>query len=58
MPPLKAKEIWSLRIRLQMADIARHLALFNLTASYAAAIWSRCAFGTCIKAAWCPAARS
>jgi hypothetical protein len=29
-PPLKPKEIWSLRIRLQLASNARHLALFNL----------------------------
>ena len=29
-PPLKAKEIWSLRIRLQLAGKARDLALFNL----------------------------
>ncbi|MBI2769189.1 MAG: tyrosine-type recombinase/integrase [Burkholderiales bacterium] len=29
-PPLKPKEIWSLRIRLQIADKARDLALFNL----------------------------
>lgn len=29
-PPLKPKEIWSLCIRLQIADKARDLALFNL----------------------------
>lgn len=29
-PPLKPKEIWSLRIRLQLAEKARDLALFNL----------------------------
>lgn len=29
-PPLKPKEIWSLRICLQLADKARDLALFNL----------------------------
>ena len=29
-PPLKPKEIWSLRIRLQLANNARDLALFNL----------------------------
>lgn len=28
--PLKLKEIWAIRIRLQMADKARDLALFNL----------------------------
>ena len=29
-PPLKLKEIWSLRVRLQLADKRRDLALFNL----------------------------
>src|SRR3954469_3259412 len=29
-PPLKPKEIWSLRIRLQLAGKTRDLALFNL----------------------------
>ena len=29
-PPLKLKEIWAIRIRLQMARRARELALFNL----------------------------
>jgi integrase len=29
-PPLKSKEIWSIRIRLQLADKPRDLALFNL----------------------------
>lgn len=29
-PPLKPKEIWSLRIRLQLADNVRDLAMFNL----------------------------
>src|ERR1700674_3407680 len=29
-PPLKLKEIWAIRIRLQLADRARELALFNL----------------------------
>lgn len=29
-PPLKPKEIWSLRIRLQLAEKTRDLALFNL----------------------------
>lgn len=28
-PPLKPKEIWSLRIRLQLADKGRDLELFN-----------------------------
>ena len=29
-PPLKLKEVWSLRVRLQLADKRRDLALFNL----------------------------
>ncbi len=29
-PPLKTKEIWSIRVRLQVADRVRDLALFNL----------------------------
>ena len=29
-PPLKLKEIWAIRIRLQLARQARELALFNL----------------------------
>ena len=29
-PPLKLKEIWAIRIRLQLAKRARELALFNL----------------------------
>lgn len=29
-PPLKAKEIWSIRIRVQVAHCVRDLALFNL----------------------------
>lgn len=29
-PPLKPKEIWSIRIRLQLASKTRDLALFNL----------------------------
>ena len=29
-PPLKAKEIWSIRVRLQVAHRTRDLALFNL----------------------------
>src|SRR3954462_9413878 len=29
-PPLKAKEIWSIRVRLQIAQRIRDLALFNL----------------------------
>ena len=29
-PPLKLKEIWAIRIRLQLANRVRDLALFNL----------------------------
>jgi hypothetical protein len=29
-PPLKVREIWAIRIRLQLADRRRDLALFNL----------------------------
>jgi hypothetical protein len=29
-PPLKLKEIWAIRIRLQLDNRARELALFNL----------------------------
>ena len=29
-PPLKLKEIWAIRIRLQLANPIRELALFNL----------------------------
>jgi len=31
--PLKLKEIWAIRIRLQMAKNTRELALFNLAAA-------------------------
>jgi hypothetical protein len=37
-PPLKLKEIWAIRTRLQMSASARELALFNL------AIDSKCVF--------------
>jgi len=30
MPPLKLREIWAIRIRLELADKTRDLALFNL----------------------------
>ena len=29
-PPLKLKEIWAIRVRLQISDRIRDLALFNL----------------------------
>jgi hypothetical protein len=41
-PPLKLKEIWAIRIRLQIANHIRDLALFNLQliASYEVVTWS------------------
>ena len=45
-PPLKLKEIWAIRVRLQLAKQARDLALFNLAidkANYAVATWLVCA---------------
>ncbi len=32
-PPLKPREVWSIRTRLQVADAERDLALFNLAIS-------------------------
>lgn len=37
-PPLKPKEIWSLRIRLQLAGRLRDLALFNLAIDTASGV--------------------
>ena len=41
-PPLKLKEIWAIRIRLQLDHRARELALFNLAidSKLPGAIWS------------------
>ena len=46
--PFKLKDIWALRVRLQMESRVRELALFNLgsTASCAAVISSASRFGT------------
>ena len=46
--PFKHKDIWALRVRLQVDSRVRELAVFNLgsTASYAAAIWSAPRSGT------------
>ena len=51
--PLKLKEIWAIRIRLQLARRARDLALFNLgsTVSCAAVIWLVCGYATSHRAA-------
>jgi hypothetical protein len=40
-PPLRLKEVWAIRVRLQLAKQARELALFNplWTASCEDAIW-------------------
>ena len=40
-PPLKLKEIWAIRVRLQLEHRARELGLFNppSTASCAGVIW-------------------
>jgi hypothetical protein len=59
-PPLKPKEIWSLRIRLQLAGKTRDLALFNLAidSKLRGCDWFLFGFGTCIKEMWSPAAPS
>jgi hypothetical protein len=40
-PPLKLKEVWEIRIRLQLSKRLRELTLFNLatTANYGAVTW-------------------
>jgi len=40
--PLKQREIWSIRVRLQLANKTRDLALFNLAIHSAAATSYRC----------------
>ncbi len=56
--PLRPKDVWSIRVRLQLKGRKRDLALFNLaiTASYAAAILSRCRSMTYALAAGCATA--
>jgi len=54
--PLKLKEIWAIRIRLQLARRTRDLALFNhsisrSTVSCAAVIWLVCGCATLHRAA-------
>ena len=41
-PPLKPREVWAIRVRLQITGRVRDLALFNLAidSNCAAAIWS------------------
>jgi hypothetical protein len=59
--PLKLKEIWAIRIRLQIASRCRDLALFNLAvdASSVRAISRNCGCATSATArAWRPAPSS
>ena len=51
-PPLKLKEIWAIRIRLQLDHRARELALFNLAidSKFGGAIWSGFASTTSSRA--------
>jgi hypothetical protein len=44
--PSKLKEIWAIRVRLQLANRRRELALFNLAidSKLRAATWSSCAY--------------
>jgi len=50
--PFKLKEIWAIRVRLQLQQRLRELALFNLvsTASCALATWSVYEYTTCATA--------
>lgn len=66
-PPLKLREVWAIRIRLQIAERLRDLALFNfaITASCGAATWSRSGSMTSCSAGasgrgqrWCSARRA
>jgi len=41
-PPLKLKEIWAIRIRLQLAKRVREIALFNLAIDSKARLRSGC----------------
>lgn len=56
--PLRLKEIWAIRIRLQLGNRTRELALFNLgvDSKLRRAIWSSCASGTSrMETVWQPA---
>ncbi len=59
-PPLKLKEIWAIRIRLQLDHRVRELALFNLAidSKCAGAIWWDYGFTTWSKALMSPPALS
>jgi len=52
-PPLKLREIWAIRIRLQMASDTRELAMFNpqLIASFERAISRDCRYRTSVTEA-------
>jgi len=58
--PFKLREIWGIRVRLQMQSRLRELALFDLasTASCAPAIWSACESATCAMAIALPHGQS
>jgi len=58
-PPLKLKEIWAIRIRLQLEHRARDLALFNLAidSKLRGCDWSRFASTMWSKGVTSPAAR-
>jgi hypothetical protein len=49
-PPLKLKEVWAIRIHLQLAGRLRDLlsSIWRSIASFAPATWSNCAFRTCV----------
>ena len=52
--PLKLKEIWGIRIRLQMEKNSRELALFNLAlANFEDVIWSTLKSLMLHKVIWC-----
>lgn len=58
--PLKLRDIWGIRVRLELGDRKRELALFNLAidSSCAAAISCNCAFAMSLTAIGSPRARS
>jgi len=58
--PLKLKEIWSIRIRLQIAKNIRELALFNLAidSKLRGCVWSSLKSAMLLKVVGCLRARS
>lgn len=54
-PPLKLKDIWAIRIHLQLGKRIRDLAMFNLpsTANCEVVIWSTYGSGTLLTATRC-----